>query len=270
MWRTQLLRCNRVSFGPHKGKTFDEVIHQYPSYVEFLEQQWPTAETRKFLEYSATIRKQHRSENSNAPSVASTATASSSSMPPSIPSTSQTGLDARSYFDAAPRINGSNLMTFGRHAGLTFENAFQLDSAYCQFLVKAALEEQKSDDVLRFVCYVQRRWLEPKTTLLTVEAPQKCLTGQAFALIGSGGDFPRADVKKCLEFFGATVMDSVSKRSRGVLVLQTQLPDGRPVESCVNYMDALEKGVEIIPIAKFLQERLHRPGPNCVTFKLSL
>lgn len=244
MWRSRFLRCaaNIVDFGPHKGLTFDEVILRHPSYVEWLVQNGPTPQTRKILEYVAT--------KDRATSSFSEAPASSSETPPDI-----------------PPIKGSDTIAFGRFEGSSFDDVFQANQGYCHFLVMSTLGKPSSDDVARFVCYCQSRWLEPRPLARTVQAPQDCLEGQSFVLVGASTfAIRRVDVRKCLFLLGASVTESVSKFSRGLLLMSPDCFNGDPVESSVAYMDAVEKEVPIIPISDFL-DRLHRPkGVGCITF----
>jgi len=168
-------------------------------------------------------------------------------------------------------IQGTQFVRFGRYREHTFEEVFDKDPTYCCWVVGLICREDEdiSYSVLEFAVYCQQRWLETKVedAPMNIEAPKRCLTGQKFCLVGRGSrDLPARRVRECLQFFGATIGTRASSKCAALLVLSPTSDAGHPVEVTTVYMDAIEKGVEILPIEDFLYNRLHQPGNNTSTF----
>lgn len=282
--QTSVTRSHIIDFGTHKGKSYDEVVEKHPSYVAWLENYASrTPGIEHFLAYAAGLSNKHK-DSTTPTNVLLPRTREEASDARRLEEKNFLGSDGtvadyqgaaaiergtkRNVAGSEENILNAKLVTFGKYRGDTFEHVFKQDPTYCHFLATMIFEDDVSYRVLEFIVFCQQRWLEKvDDPPMNIQAPRRCLTGQRFCLVGRDStDLPKRRIRLCLEFFGATIVNRVQSRCSSLLLISPFMTDGHPVEASTMYMDALERGVEIIPVEEFLQNRLHRPGDNTSTF----
>eukprot|EP00397_Hematodinium_sp_SG-2012_P046793 GEMP01052992.1.p1 GENE.GEMP01052992.1~~GEMP01052992.1.p1 ORF type:complete len:272 (+),score=32.45 GEMP01052992.1:194-1009(+) len=264
--------CRRFStiltFGKHKGKAYDDVIHNHPRYVEWMKTlTHQSSGALEFLNYARTA----------GTSKADSSTEDAAPVPYRRPEQTADNFRARTTSYKHPHevspVTGSCTLTVGKYTGWSFQSVFEKDSRYCLFLATQVHEKMADPNLLHFVIYCQQRWLQPSTetnVITSIEAAAECLKGRKFVVTGSSvGVYSRPKIEKCLEFFGASISSSCTKACEGLLLISTKTIDGRPIEDSSKYKTALSKGVEIMDVSMFLKEKLHNPAENTVAFNLA-
>mmetsp|Transcript_30890 Transcript_30890/g.67644 ORF Transcript_30890/g.67644 Transcript_30890/m.67644 type:complete len:211 (-) Transcript_30890:251-883(-) len=153
-----------VGFGKHKEKTYGEMLAKEPGYCQWiLKAEVQETSHPNMLDFHAFV-KEHAAElNGKAPAAAPARRRAGFG---TAEQRAERGAPAPS--EQPTIFSGKRTVSFGKHVGKTFEEAFEENQHYCRWLVDRVVKKgvDKDKAAAHFALYVLHRWWQkgPSTT----------------------------------------------------------------------------------------------------------
>jgi hypothetical protein len=280
-----------ISFGKHRGKSFEEVSRTDAEYC-----QWAVQSARKH-DASPAIKKFAAFVETSAPDVAAGSAAVSTGAAAAMVSPSDSSKEkvtpwspraepsqpsfqnkkswkpaqsfpdsgktwktqARPPMDSHSVISGNKVLGGGKYPDKTYAEVFKNDPLYCKWIVEWGTTECSKRDGWQwpFIVYVQHRWLtgdyEPPVSKIELTAQRMCLEGASFAITGRTVEMPRHILEELICFFGGRVSTSLSSKTTYLIVGEPHF-GGASLETGAKYAKAVQLDVPRLKVAELLED----------------
>jgi len=247
-----------ISFGKHKGKSFEEVCQTDVPYGQWMVKQSKEPDASANAQAFAAFVQDRFPDLLTTPSgkpSGSPAFSKSWNKPsyPKPPYPKPVEVDDNSVSSGLKRLGG------GKHAESTYAEVFESEPRYCKFVVEHGLSEAGTKAwYWPFIAYVQQRWLldralPPQTFKCT--GKKGCLEGASYAVSGTPAEMSRLALEELISFFGGRVASAVSSKT-SYLVVAGKGMDGRAAEEGAKYRKAEQHNIPKISVEDFLKKHI--------------